>query len=173
MLRPYRELAMEYGPVIITTATSHWALFICQASHWYFKTNSSHPHNNPIMWVLSCPVYKWVNWGSEESRYVPRISHLVPQELALECRLPTFRLGCFPFPDPATLDRDRENQLLSHGKRDVYLPVELTLGLLCRDASETQILAGFICGAGGMPCQTARHIFVTLRNQGNFCTWQR
>lgn len=165
-----REFIMESGPKIITTGTSPWALIIREVSHWCFTANSSYPHSNPMMQVLSCPVYKWVSWDSEEWRYLPTVTQPVPQELALERRAAWLisDRGAFHFLTQPHWVVIEKIKFLSQSKRDVYQLVETAPGLLCRDASETQMPAASIWEVGGTPCQTARHIFVTLRNQGNF-----
>lgn len=89
--------------------------------------------------------------------------------------LAEFRQGYLPFPNPAPLGTKRTGlrELDAEPKQEALstnLCVGPSLGLLFGDASKTQIPAGFVCEVGGTPCQTSRHIFLTLRNQDNFCT---
>jgi len=122
MLRPCKELAMELGPMIMSTATSPFPSVICQASLWCSITSSAHLHNNPMMQV-SCPLYKQVNLGSEIWGYLTKVTQPTPQELALECRAAWLRSeqGAFHFLTPPHWVVTEE-KILSQSKGDVYQP---------------------------------------------------
>ena len=67
-------LAMKPGPMMIIIATSLWASVTCQASHWCFMANLWHLHHSPMMWILSCLLYKWVRAQRSEDTCLGSLS---------------------------------------------------------------------------------------------------
>jgi hypothetical protein len=123
------------------------------------------------MWVL----YQFTNGFTEEQM----VEDTCPSSLGQYPRhwhqgfLAEFTSVNFPFPDSAPLGTEGirlRKYVVSQSKRTVHQPLGSSLGLLCRDALQTHIPTGFIGEAGGTPCQAQRHIFITLRYQGNFYT---
>lgn len=116
-----------------------------------------------------------MGWSSEKWRYLPGVTQPVPQELALECRAAWHCSDQGTFISWPSHAGPWLRKLNSEPKQERCLPAYRSLSGpplqgCFRDSSAS---AGFICEAGGMPCRTPKHIFVTLRNQGNIYTWQR